>query len=171
MKIKTICIIIILLVSLFELSFAQKGFMKIGDIKGESTNRGHVDWINIEGFSQALEKEVATTGATRRRSTVSFSDLVFIKKLDKSSPKLMEACAKGKVIPKVELDMVTQNGRTYYSVYLEKVLITGINSQSHCDPNCEVREEVSISYSKITWEYINENGEIVSTSYDVRSGN
>tara|TARA_R110002049_G_scaffold87533_1_gene221895 strand:- start:39488 stop:39772 length:285 start_codon:yes stop_codon:yes gene_type:complete len=70
-------------------ALAQSGYLKIGDIKGESTERAHKDWIVIESFSQGLEQQqLAMTGSTRRRTSVVFEDLVITKKTGQSNTKI-----------------------------------------------------------------------------------
>ncbi len=49
----------------------------------------------------------ASTGPTRRRGDVILDDLTATKELDKASPKISEAVTKGKVFPKVEIDVST----------------------------------------------------------------
>jgi len=170
MKSKTLLLSSILIFFCFGLTIAQSGFLKIGDIEGESMDNAHKDWIVIESMSQALEKPLPTTGATRTRGSVIFADIVISKKLDKSTPKLMELCAKGQVVPKLEMEMVARDGRPFYKVTLDNVRISSISSMSICDPDCEVMERVTISYSKITWEYWDDQGNKVETSYDARRG-
>ena len=80
MKSKSILLSGLLILVCVGLSFAQSGFLKIGDIKGESTSRGHKDWIVIESVSQGLEQQHMATGATRRRGSIVLKDLVFTKK-------------------------------------------------------------------------------------------
>jgi len=153
------------------LSFAQSGFLKIGDIKGESTDRAHKDWITIESFSQGIAQKKATTGATRRTSAVVFEDLVITKKVDTSTPKLMELCAKGQVVPELELDMVSNDGSLYYKVTLNNAKINSISTQTSCDPDCKVLDEVAFSYSKITWEYWDSAGNKTVATFNVQTGN
>jgi type VI secretion system secreted protein Hcp len=161
----------ILILLCVSLSSAQKGYIKIGDIKGESTERAHRDWILIENISQGLEQQAQMmTGATRRLGSVVAKDLVITKKLDKSTPKLMEMCSKGQVVPELELDMVS-NGKVYYKLTLNNVRISSINTSTSCEPDCLLVDEVSMSYSKITWEYWDSNGSKVVASYNFEMGN
>lgn len=153
------------------ISFAQSAYLKIGDIDGESTERAHKDWIVIESISQGLEQLTqASSGSTRRRGSVALKDLTITKKLDKATPKLMEMCAKGLVVPKLELDLVA-NGKIYYKLSLNNVRITSINTSSLCDTDCLLFDEVSLSYTKISWEYWNSDGSKVVASYNAQTGN
>lgn len=153
-----------------SICFAQSGYLKIGDIKGESTERGHKEWIEIESITQGLEQKPMATGATRRLSSVVLNDLLFTKKLDKATPKLMELCAKGQVVPELVLDFVT-NGNVYYKVTFGNARISRINTSTNCDPECELMDDVSISYSKVTWEYWESTGNKVVATYNARTGN
>lgn len=65
-----------------------------GQIKGESLQEAHVDWIEIQGFKIAGELHAAQAGK-----------LGFTKVLDLASPKLHLACARGTRFPKVTLDL------------------------------------------------------------------
>ena len=169
MKNNSTVILGIILLFCVNLSFSQTGYLKIGDIKGESTERAHKDWIVVEGINQGLEQtQQATTGSSRRRSAVVLNDLIITKKLDRATPKLMEMCSKGKVIPELELDMVA-NGRVYYKITLNNVRVIGITTSSVCDPDCKLVDEVSISYTKITWEYSDSSGNVVA-SYNAQTG-
>ena len=152
-----------------SVSFSQIGYLKIGDIKGESTERGHKEWIDVLSISQGLEKQKATTGTSRRRGATVLRDLIITKKLDKATPKLMEFCAKGKVVPKLELDMVT-NGKLHYKLTLSNARVNSINTNTICNPNCELIDEVSIGYSQITWEYRDSTGNKVVTTYNAKTG-
>ena len=131
---------------------------------------GHEGWINIESVSFGLGQKPVTAGASRRRAAVSLDDLVVVKTVDKATPKLMEVCAKGEAIPKLELDMTASNGRVYYKVTLENVMVTSVKTNTVCDPGCQVFEEVAISYSKIKWEYTDDRGGKVESTYDARRG-
>lgn len=125
-------------------SFAV-GYLKIGDIKGESTDRDHKDWIIIESMS--VDKDVnaprdAASGlATGKRMHKPF---VITKELDKSSPKLAEACAKGTVVKEAEV------GGPGVRYKLKDVIISSIQpSSSGGHPT----ETISLNYEKIEVSY------------------
>mgnify|MGYP003664497125 CR=1 FL=1 len=83
----------------------------------------------------------------------------------------MEICAKGMVIPELELDMVTNNGKVYYKITLNTVKISSMSTSSNCDPDCNLVDEISVSYSKITWEHMDSNGNKTVANYNVQTGN
>ena len=146
---------------------AQKGYIKLGEIKGEATQKGHEKWINILSCSQSISKAGAgATGSTRMRAATSLGDIVFRKKVDAATPKITEALVRGNIIPSVDIDFVNAAGQTYYKIEMKNVLITSYNLDNKCDPNCEMSEEVAFYYEKITWTYTDRNGSVIASTYD-----
>ena len=169
MKNKSILLSGLMILFCISFSFAQSGYLKIGDIDGESTERAHKDWIIIEGFSQGIAAaEQAATGAARQRTTVVFEELMITKKIDKATPKLMELCAKGQVVPELEMDMVTANGRLYYKITLSNVRIKSIRTTTG-EPDRNPIDEVAFSFTKITWEYWDSAGNKTETTYNLQT--
>lgn len=166
---KCLRIFILLLLTgllIFNTSSAQSIFIKIGDIKGESLDSKHRDWFEVLSFSDGLGRNAsAATGAGRARSSVSFNDIVFTRMLDKSTPKLIEAIAKGIVTPTVNIEFASSNRTVYYRITLSNVIISSysVNASESAKP----LEQLSLNYEKITWEYIEPNGSKVTTSYNV----
>ena len=98
-----------------NLVVAQNYFIKFDGIDGESTNTVHRGWSDIESFNQELGTtigRIATVG-TRRTSTLGKS-ISIVKKIDKSSPKIMEALIRGIRIPKVEIEITTSRNDVIY---------------------------------------------------------
>ncbi len=81
------------------------GYLKIGDIKGESQAVDHEEEIDIHAIDWAILRPLSTgvTGSTRTRASAEFKDLIVTKRIDKSTPKLMEACASGRAFPDLVL--------------------------------------------------------------------
>jgi type VI secretion system secreted protein Hcp len=170
MKPKVIVLLGLMILCCVSVSLAQSYYLKIGDIKGESTDRAHKDWIVIESFSHGLEQQASASGATRQRASVAFHDLTFSKAIDKSTPKLMELCAKGQVFPELELDLVA-NGRLYYKLTLSNARIKGITTGSNRGPDGKLLDEVTISYTSATWDYWDSSGAKTSASFNAQTGN
>ncbi|HMU46453.1 MAG TPA: type VI secretion system tube protein Hcp [Chitinophagaceae bacterium] len=153
---------------------AQRMYIKIDGVDGESTERGHEKWIDLLSYKQGVNAESgAVSGAARMRTgKTTFSDLTIVKKIDKTSPLLMEKCAKGLTIPKVELEITAPNRNgtsgVFYKITLTDVRISGVNASSDCSSGCQTMEEVSFYYNKISWEYTGSNGNTQAT-YDIRT--
>jgi type VI secretion system secreted protein Hcp len=132
------------------------GFIKFDGIDGESQDKDHKNWSILGSFSQALHKTGGgKTGSTRRGGDVQFDDLHVVKEVDKSSPKLAEAVAKGKVFPKVEIHITasyTDQGRvTYYAYELKNVQVT--TYQVSGVPENRPQESMSLNFEEIKVTY------------------
>ena len=108
----------------------SSAYVKFEGVDGESKSVGHENWSEIVSFNQAVSRPTgATTSTTRRRGDAILEDIVLVKQLDKSSPKLAEKCIKGEIFPKVEIHLTgpsegsTCNG-TFYAYELKNVMIT-----------------------------------------------
>ena len=67
-------------------------FIKIGDIKGESTDAEHPEWSELSSMKFSIARDLEA-GSTRLRPPVAAA-FDFIKRIDKSSPLLVEAMTK-----------------------------------------------------------------------------
>jgi type VI secretion system secreted protein Hcp len=131
-------------------------YMKLGDIKGEATaaKDGHKDQIEILSFNaaeaQAAVRDVASGQASGKRDAASglatgkrqHKPFVFTKEIDKSSPKLAEAVANGKVFKTIEIG---DESGTYT---LTDVVISSVQPSSGGD---RPMESLSLNYTKIEW--------------------
>lgn len=142
-------------------------YIKIGDIKGEATDNEHKDWIIIESMSQAVRKPVqldTSTGQRTRGDTV-LGDVVCVKELDKSSPKIAEAVCNGAHFPEVTIELcksVPSNDGTggtkqvpYLTYKLKDVIVTSYNiSGGTADGDPLPTEEIALGYTEVEWTYI-----------------
>ncbi|WP_457445927.1 Hcp family type VI secretion system effector [Roseateles sp. P5_E4] len=80
---------------------ANDYFLQIDGIPGESTDKDHKDWIDIESFSWGLT--LVSSGGIGKAS---FSDLAWTQHVDVSTPKWFLAVATGKHVKTVTLDVV-----------------------------------------------------------------
>ena len=133
---------------------AASGFLKIGDIKGESTDNAHKDWIIIESFSQGQSRSDGV--GPRGSGHVIFTDITIAKELDKSSPKIAEAVANGKHFSQVDLELTrsTDSGRvTYYAYELTNVLVTSYSISGSGQSEDVPVENFSLNFEEIKVTY------------------
>ena len=168
MKYSKFILLFVLGVFLFTASFSQSGYLKIGDIKGESEARDHKDWIIIESFAYKIATNNNPASGRVIKSASTFEDLIIRKKLDKASPVLMMKCAAGEVMPELELELSGADGKAYYKIKLSEVRVTNISISASGQPQNEMMEEVSFNYSKISWEYIDKKGGVNRAGYDLK---
>jgi len=129
-------------------------FIKFDGIDGESKAKGHEKWIELQSFSaaeaQAAARDVASGQASGKRDAATgmatgkrqHKPFVITKEVDKSSPKLAEAVAKGKVFKTVEI------GEANGSYVLTDVIISSVQPSSGGD---RPMESISLNYTKIEW--------------------
>lgn len=134
------------------------GYLKIGDIKGESTDDGHKDWINLLSVSNNISRPMGTGhGSTRQRSSATFGDVVVVKEVDASTPKLQEAIADGTNYKKVLIDLCTSSEGGKRVPYLQWELTNGrVSSYSvsgATDGGSVPTEQCSINFEEIKVTY------------------
>ncbi len=135
------------------------GYIKIGDIKGESTDDGHKDWINTLSVSNSITRPMGAgaSGSTRHRSSCTFGDIVVVKEVDASSPKLQEAIADGKNFPKVEIHLCTssEGGKRipYLTWELKQARVSSYSASGSTDGGQPPTEQISLNFEEIKVTY------------------
>ena len=133
-------------------------YIKFDGVEGECKDKDHKGWSDLESFSQGSHQPGGSaTGATRRRGDVIMEDITCTKELDKASCKIAESICKGKVYPKVEIDVTasyTDAGRvTYYRYELTNVLVTSYNISGAGQSEAVPVEDFSLNFEEIKVTY------------------
>jgi type VI secretion system secreted protein Hcp len=149
-------------------------FIKIDGIPGESTDDKHKDEIVIESWSWgATQSATIGSGAGGGTGKVSFQDFHFVHKVDKASPKLFLATAKGEHFPEVVLTVRKAGDKPLeYLIYkLKDVIVSGVSSSTSGDniPS----EEVTLNFAKYEIEYTPQDstgtaGTPVKANWDIK---
>jgi len=135
------------------------GYLKIGDIKGESVDEGHKDWINLLSVSNGITRPMAAGahGSTRHRSSATFGDVNCVKEVDASTPKLQEAVADGTSYPKVLIDLTTssEGGKRlpYLQWELKQARVTSYSVSGATDGSTPPIEQISLNFEEIKVTY------------------
>ncbi|HEV7817329.1 MAG TPA: type VI secretion system tube protein Hcp [Janthinobacterium sp.] len=137
---------------------AIDAYLQIDDIKGESQDDKHKDWIEVSEVSWSVHQPRAATVSTAGGHTsgrADLSNITFKKLADLASPILQQTCAAGKTIPKAKFEFMRADGNgtpiNYYTVELENVMISGVTPNS--GEGGTITEQVHLAYSKIKWKY------------------
>lgn len=159
---------------------AFDAFLKIDGIPGESMDEKHKDWIEITSFKHHLEQPASATassvgGATAERVNHSSFDIVHL--IDKSSPKIYDACCTGKHVNEVVIEVCRSGGDKvkYFEIRLEQVLVSKVDISGSSSEKGFPQETVSFSYGKIRWIYTQQKrtdgagGGNVSAGWDLTS--
>lgn len=132
------------------------GYLKIGDIKGESTDKKHKEWIDLTSVSQGLSRPTGGVNTSRNKGSVQCGDVNCTKKMDASTPKLIQACCDGTNYPEVLIDICASQGAgervPFFSWKLTNVRVTSYSLGGSADDS-DLFESLSLNYEKIDWVY------------------
>lgn len=131
-------------------------FLKVGDFKGESQDKGHKDEIDLLAWSWgAAQTGTMHMGTGGGAGKASVHDLSFTKYSDKASPLLIKACLKGTHIDKAILTVRKAGGDNpleYYKITVEGVLVSSYSTGgSHGEER--FTENVTLNFEKLHIEY------------------
>ena len=137
------------------------GYIFFDAIPGESTDSEHKNWINLLSVSEAISRMVqrGKSGSSRNVQSAVFDDLVCVKEMDKSTPKIIESVASGKVHPVVKLDLTTSLGDKgkrlpYFQWEMKNVIVTSYSVSAAVDDDGTVpTESFSLNFEEIKWTY------------------
>ena len=132
-------------------------FAKYDGVDGESKDENHDKWIDVLSIDWGSHKPGGgATGQSRRGVVV--GDFRMRLAYDKASPKIAEACLKGRVIPKLEIELTASfEGKqaVYLKYELKNVLITSyqVNASGNDEspPTVVIGnnfEEIKVTYTE-----------------------
>jgi type VI secretion system secreted protein Hcp len=131
-------------------------FLKIDGIEGESQDSKHKNEIDLESWSWGESQTGAhSAGGGGGAGKVHMQDLHFVMKMNKSSPKLMLACASGQHIPKAVLTMrkAGKEQQEYAKITMTDLLVSSYQTGGSAKGDIIPLEQVSLNYAKIEFEY------------------
>ncbi len=131
-------------------------FLKLEGIEGESTDDKHKDWIDLESFSWGANNSAHMGSGTTGLATgkVSMQDFHFVMRVNKSSPKLMLACASGQHIKTANLICRKAGGsqQEYLKYKFTDVLVSSYQTGGSHGEAIPV-DQVSLAFGKIEVTY------------------
>lgn len=154
-KCKRIVSIVLLLGLGISLSGAIDMFIKIEGVEGESKDEAHRGEIDVLAWSWGVSNiGSGTVGGGGGAGKADFQDLSLTKYLDKSSPKLMEACASGQPLPEAILVLRSTGEQPleYLVIRMENVLVTSVSTGGSGGED-RLTENVTLNYAKIEVKY------------------
>ncbi len=147
-------------------------FVNFGDIKGESTDANHKDWIEVTSYRQPITRAVSAAG----RSGPAVSEITITKRVDAASPKLYEAVHNGTHLKEAVIELVHAGGKTPFLVIkLTDVVITSALDDAETTGAAQFPSEtISLTYGKIQWTYTRQKpdgtaADTVAAEWDLRA--
>jgi type VI secretion system secreted protein Hcp len=134
-------------------------FLKVENIPGESLDDGHKEWIEILSYSWGIDQPVS--GSVSSQGSLSaeranFQPFSIVKALDIASPKLALACASGEHFPTATMQICRAGGdkQLYMEYKMTDVMVNSYRPGGHGGGEALPVEQVSFSYGKIEWKYV-----------------
>ncbi|HEX4950719.1 MAG TPA: type VI secretion system tube protein Hcp [Blastocatellia bacterium] len=151
-------------------------FLKIDGIPGESTDHKHKDEIQIESWSWGETQSGAHGhGGGGGAGKVSMQDFHFVMKVNKSSPKLLLACANGEHIKNAMLTCrkAGKEQQEFLKYKFEGLLISSYQTGGSGGSDIIPTDQISFNFTKISVEYYTQkpDGGVVlgaKAGYDVK---
>jgi len=130
-------------------------FLKIEGVEGESKDSKHKGEIDVLSWSwgESQSGSAATAGG-HGSGKVSMQDFHFVMQVNKSSPKLLQACANGKHFTKATL-VCRKAGETqqeYLKITFTDVLISSYQTGGSSGDVIPT-DQISLNFAKIEYEY------------------
>lgn len=143
-------------------------------IPGEATAERYSGCIEVIGFAERLTVEQLPPGSGVPAKDI--GPVKIVKRIDQATPLLIHSAALGLLLPKTTLTFVREIGGEllpYYEIILEGTVL--VVETSATGGEGVPTEQISLSFSRITWKYTlyNEMGveqAIVEKNYDVVTG-
>jgi type VI secretion system secreted protein Hcp len=130
-------------------------FLKVEGVTGESSDADHKGEIDVVSWSWGLQASLdASTGQASGRRRL--SELQIVKRVDRSSPTLMDFVKTNKPVKNVTLT-VRKAGKTplkYFTIELKDARVTSVKTES---VDAELVERVSLGFVEITVTYIQQD--------------
>lgn len=138
----------------------MSGFLKYGNVKGESSDSGHKGWIDITAWKFDIARAITSATSTkgdRESSNAEIGDLILSKHTDSSTPKLFieSCCGTGQ---DVTLHLTKTGAGSGADVYMEFILKNALISNFALSGNDKSarrpQEVIAISFVEIEIKYI-----------------
>jgi type VI secretion system secreted protein Hcp len=153
-------------------------FLEIKEVPGESMKKGHEGQIDIVSFSFGAVQHgsFARGGAGGGSGKAEFQDISIVKEVDKSSPKLFQACAAGTHFPKATVFVRKAGDKPleYYKVELKDLMVSSVQNSGSSSGDT-VMESITLNCAVINFTYVEQDakggaGKTVTAGFDVRAG-
>jgi type VI secretion system secreted protein Hcp len=125
-------------------------FLKYGAIKGDSTSKGHEDWIILHSLQWGAGRGISSSqGSSENRtaSGASISEVTVTKILDPASTELLQDMLKGGLATTAQIDLTeTKENTAYFSIIMTNTGISGISLSTGGD---RPSESMSFNFTKL----------------------
>jgi len=132
-------------------------FLKLDDVKGESQDSKHKDWIELFSYSEGVSQVSVGVGngAARAATNPKCSSFNAQKLFDRASPALLAAAMTGQHFSKGEVNFVhaDSDGQVFLKLELNDVLVSSIQQSGSTGGDRAPSESVSLNFSSVKVTY------------------
>lgn len=151
-------------------------FLKLDGIEGESQDAKHKAEIDVESWSWGESQSgTHSAGGGGGAGKVAMQDFHFVMKVNKSSPKLLLACATGEHIKKGVLvcRKAGKEQQEFLKIIFTDLLVSSFQTGGSGHSDIVPTDQISINYAKIEYEYKEQKadgtlGGVVKAGYDLK---
>ncbi len=152
-------------------------FLKIDGIEGESQDSKHKADIDVESWSWGESQSGSHSGGGGGGAgKVSMQDFHFVMKVNKSSPKLLLACANGEHIKKATLvcRKAGKEQQEFLKITFSDLLVSSYQTGGSGHGDILPTDQISLNFAKIEYEYKEQKpdgtlGGAVKAGYDLKA--
>jgi type VI secretion system secreted protein Hcp len=124
-------------------------FLQVDGVKGDSTDKSHKGWSDVDGYQHGVHLAVDLRGLGT--GIPNHDPLLVLKPADSATTFLFDSAAKGKPLPKVRLEVCRANaGKAGLQCFLW-IELTEANVASYVQNDSE--ETLTFNYGAIEWRY------------------
>ena len=151
-------------------------FLKIGDIKGESTDDKHKDEIEVMSYSWGLSQSgTLAFGGGAGAGKVQFQDFHFTSSLSKASPLLFLGCATGEHIKDAVLTARRsgEERQEFLVIKMNDILISSYQTGGSSGSDAVPTDSFSLNFAKVEYAYTpfdetGKPGQTVTAGWDLK---
>jgi type VI secretion system secreted protein Hcp len=131
-------------------------FLKIDDIKGESSDSKHKDEIEVLAWSWGMSQSGSThSGSGSGSGKVSVQDISITKPVDRASPNLMKMCCTGQHFKTAMLVVRKAGGKSpveYIKLELKEGIVSSVQTGGSGGED-RLTENVTLNFGAFKYEY------------------
>ena len=130
-------------------------FIKLGDIKGESTDSVHKEEIDVLAWSWGMSQSGSMhMGGGGGAGKANVQDLSLTKYIDKASPNLMKMCCSGKHFSDAVLTIrkAGEKPLEYLKISLSDIIISSVSTGGSGGED-RLTENVTLNFAKVKLSY------------------
>lgn len=146
---------------------AEKCFLFLSDIPGESQDAHYVNWIDVDSWSWGESSMAQSGGGSAGK--VSSQDFHFVMKMSVASPLILSACATGKHIQEARL-VCRKNQTDYLGILFRDVIVSSYQTGGSGQSNVGPTDQISFNFFQISLEYFRLGSDGKTLGGAVRSG-